>query len=537
MKTRCITIGLLIALIAYPGFSQSWKTYPYTPSGSLITFPKDEGRHANEPVEWWYTTGHVIGNTSGINYSYMLTYFYFPQAGFDGFRILNISNDDTGAFFNDTKLVNYSTLATDKLHIEAAIFSGGTETWKNKINTNGNPVPFEYMLAASSSNTALNFQYIALKPPLIIDGDGLFNQGASSYTYYYSQTKNEVSGTITINGNTESVTGSSWIDRQYGSFNPFNKENYEWLSIQLSNNMDINVWNIFTESNTIPNQLEYKLLAAYVDDTTQYTHKDFHLERLAYKCTPDKVQCYSQQWKLTSTVNNIDLTITALHSNSEMQFPFRFYEGATTITGTVNGIAVSGVGFAELLHSYENPSLSFTYPTSGFWNVSEPITWQLANPDDGRPITYDIEYSIDNQASFIPIQQGISETSFLWNNATVNDGDIIWFKIKGYSTDNTLKSEVITDISALVTPATGSALDKNNVKIYPNPSQNKFTVSINSPLNLNYQIIDMSGRLLIADTLKNIEHFEVDTRNLAPGVYFIRLQSDNQKLVSKVIVK
>ena len=538
MKTNYYIIGILLVLSSQFGFSQPWKTYPYTPTGSLISFPNDEGRHINEPVEWWYTTGHIVGNTSGTNYSYMLSYFYFPRNGFDGFRILNISNDATGEIFNETKLVNFTTLSTDKLNIEAAVFLGGTETWKNKTETNGDLIPFEYVINASSANTTLNLEYKALKPPLIIDGDGFFNQGGISYTYYYSQTKNNVTGTLTLNGVTETISGSSWIDRQYGNFNPFNRENYEWLSIQLSNGMDINLWNIFTNANTIPDQLEYRLLAAYVNDNTQYTNKDFQLERLTFDCSADGLKCYSQQWRLTSAINNLDLIITTLHHDSEVLLPFRFYEGATTITGTVNGVSVTGIGFAELLHSYDTPVLSITNPTGGAYNTTQPITWQVTNPDEGMPLKYAVDFSVDNQASFASIVQGITETSYTWTSPTVNNGDAIWFKIKGASIDDTIQGEVISSASADVTLSIDDNLANNAINIYPNPAIDKLVVQLSEYLpNISYQIIDFSGRILTEKKVTTSTAFEVDIRNLSSGIYFIKIRANNKKMVSKFMVK
>ncbi|MBS0011784.1 MAG: hypothetical protein KFF49_10270, partial [Bacteroidales bacterium] len=83
-------IIIILLFCSHTLFAQSWKVYPYNPEGSLISFPDDEGRHPDEPVEWWYTTGHLTGGSTGKRYSYMLSYFYRPVSVFDGFRIFNI---------------------------------------------------------------------------------------------------------------------------------------------------------------------------------------------------------------------------------------------------------------------------------------------------------------------------------------------------------------------------------------------------------------------------------------------------------------
>ena len=99
-KVICVHLALLMG-IALQG--QTWKTYPYEPAGSLIGFPRDEGRHPDTEVEWWYMSGHLEGQESGTSYSFMISYFFFQAAGFDGFRILNISEDQTGEFFSDVQ--------------------------------------------------------------------------------------------------------------------------------------------------------------------------------------------------------------------------------------------------------------------------------------------------------------------------------------------------------------------------------------------------------------------------------------------------
>ncbi|MGN6530550.1 MAG: lipocalin-like domain-containing protein, partial [Ginsengibacter sp.] len=294
-------------------YSQDWKIFPYTPQGSLISFPKDEGRHASEPVEWWYTTGHFTIAGSGKRYSYMLTYFSFPVASFDGFRILNITDEETGKFYQDSRPVNYSTLSNHHLEIQANVYQGESESWTNKKDVNNKLIPYQYTIHAASPDLQLNLNYISLKRPLILGGTGYLEQGVSDFTWYYAQTHIDVSGQFTLNGVTGDVNGTAWIDRQYGNFNPWTGEKYEWFHAQLSNGMDMNFWNIFTADNKISNNKKYCLLSAYVNDTTQYTISDFKIERLGYSWMPDSAMCYADKWRLTSEKNNMDLTITTKH--------------------------------------------------------------------------------------------------------------------------------------------------------------------------------------------------------------------------------
>ena len=526
MKLKISLIVLILATFLCS--AQDWKTYPYTPAASLISFSADEGRHVSEPIEWWYTTGHITGETSAKEYSYMLTYFYYPDSGFDGFRILNLTDHNDGTFYQNVLPVNYTTLSSTQLDIVADVFLSGTETWKNKLDAGSAIIPFEYEVFASGGGITLDFELVTTKRPLILGDDGYLDQGNAHYTYYYSQTGNDLTGSLTINGVAENVTGSAWIDRQYGSFNPLTGEKYEWFSLQLSNGMDINLWNIFTPNGEIPNNNKYRILSAYVDEAMQYTSSVFEIERLAFFCTPDEVNCYAQQWRLTSNdQNDIDLIITSLHNTTEVTLPFRFFEGATTISGTVNGNAVTGLGFTELLHHYEHPDLTITSPVGGVYDVSMPITWDLNNPDDGRPITYDLEYSTDNQNTFIAITQDLTTTSYTWVNPPISETDAVWFKITGKSIDGTLTSSIISSASSTPTLSLVE-FNPNGLKLYPNPSLNEINIGFKEQVsNLSIEIIDSRGRLLFENKKENTSLEKINISAFPQGVYFVRIYSDN----------
>ncbi len=501
-------------------YTQDWKTFPYQPAGSAVSFPKDEGRHSSEPIEWWYNTGQLKGTTSGKTYSYMLTYFYYPVSSFDGFRILNIADDASGEVYQETRPLNYTTLSTTHLDIQAAVYGGSNEIWSNKVDGNGKLMPFEYTIIASSAAGGLNLNCKSLKRPLLLSNDGYLKQGLTSYTYYYSQTGNEVTGTLTLKGITEEVTGTCWIDRQYGNFNPLSEEKYEWFQLQLSNGMDINLWNIFTDQQTVPVNEKYRILAAYVDESTQYTIDDFNIERLAYNWTPDSAMCYSSKWRLTSSKNNLDLTITSKHDNSEIKLPFRFFEGATTVSGTVNGKAVTGVGFAELLHTYEHPELTIKKPDGGIFDADLPIKWQLLNPDEGRPVTYDVEYRINGSTTFQSVVQGVRDTFFLWNNPSLSGSDSIWFKITARSIDGKLKG-VTGSVNPSVIRKQNS--DSVNIKVFPNPVDNTLFVSSNLSTNsAQGKIVDINGRVVHIIPGNSLSH-EIDVSFLPSGVYFLRI--------------
>ncbi|MBW8052042.1 MAG: carotenoid 1,2-hydratase, partial [Cytophagales bacterium] len=330
IKNQVITSIVALFLIANCLLStvnchaQSWKTYPYHEPGSVIWFPQDEGWHPGVSAEWWYTTAHLTGDSTGTAYSFMLTYFYFPVFPFDGFRIFNIANETTGEFFQNMQPCTY-VLAQDHLDIQAMV-GITSEEWVTLQDSAGVLIPFEYHLSAHSPDGDIDLVYDMVKRPLMVGDDGFVYLAETDSSYYYSQTKLTVEGTLTLVGFTEPVTGTAWIDRQWGEMNPqLGTTVWEWFSYQLSNGMDLNVWNLFNAQDQIPDTPTYRFCSIYINDSTSITTSNFTLTRQKYAWMPDNQRCYSQEWHFTYA--NIDLTITTNFSDQEVFLPFRFYEG------------------------------------------------------------------------------------------------------------------------------------------------------------------------------------------------------------------
>jgi len=547
LKHYFITIILLITGLCAQVSAQSWKTYPYQEPGSVILFPNDEGWHPAEALEWWYTTAHVTGQTTGKNYSFMLTYFYEPVPPFiDGIRIFNIADETTGGFYTDTQPCTY-VLAQDRLDIKATV-GLNQEEWVTREDGFGNLMPFEYHISAQSQYGSIDVMLNTTKRPLMVGDDGFVYLAATDSSFYYSQTKVDVTGTLTLNSVTEQITGTAWIDRQYGEMTPLGGIVWEWFSYQLSNGMDLNVWNLFDDQDQVPDTSTYRFCSIYVDDSTSYTTTSFTLERLKFAWMTDMQRCYSQQWRFLDS--NIDLTITTLFADQEVFLPFRFYEGSTSITGTVNGVSVTGVGFAELLHSYENPNVLLVQPNgTQTWNGTQPVTWQLLNPDGGRVVYYDLELSTDAGLNYTPIVQGITDTMYNWNAAGFDSLTACLLKVTGYSKDTTL---IGSSQSAAFFAHTG--IDDSPVSgkeiiadAFPNPFSGETTIrfELKRAGITEIGIYNLKGQLIntLLNEFKTAGPHQVvwngkDYRDQAvsPGVYLYQIESGNYQVVKKSLL-
>ena len=57
---------------------------------------------------------------------------------------------------------------------------------------------------------------------------------------------------------------------------------------------------------------------------------------------------YPSKWQLLIPKLGIDLTITPLINDQELNVRYRYWEGAVGVTGTKRGQSISGQGYVEL---------------------------------------------------------------------------------------------------------------------------------------------------------------------------------------------
>jgi hypothetical protein len=131
-----------------------------------------------------------------------------------------------------------------------------------------------------------------------------------------------------------------------------------------------------------------------------------------------------------------------------------------------------------------------------------------------------------------------------YENATVDQADPTGrVRLNCYS-DNLLRIKVSAtacdSLPASTTSVNPLSLSGTGVRIYPNPGSGIFTLSLQKPLKetLSLQIADLSGRCIATMYLapgKTI--LKADISSCTPGMYFVLLQSGNQKYYHKLVIR
>ena len=297
-----------------------------TPGPPQVHFPEDEGSHPGMLVEWWYGN-FSLADPEGKEYGAMVAYFN------SGRRILSISDLEAKVFYHEV-----ADSTQDYAEGILNLRWGTSDHWFRT-----DPDSLSYHLESYGTEISLNLSLNSNKPPLLVGGDGLIEWTYGS-SYYYSLTRLQVEGQIELAGRVIDVEGIGWMDHQW--MNCLIVRGWDWFSVQLDNQAEIIFWQIVNRDESIDSQ---DMTIMFPDNSVYHT-QDFTLEKIDSWVSPESGKAYGILWRLREEINDLDLEIRARYPEQEIRG--NFWEGNTTVSGTLTGEAVSGVGYAELVHPW-----------------------------------------------------------------------------------------------------------------------------------------------------------------------------------------
>lgn len=129
-------------------------------------------------------------------------------------------------------------------------------------------------------------------------------------------------------------------------------------------------------------------------------------------------------------------------------------------------------------------------------------------------------------------------TSTFYKNNTEYDSQLVeaWGNGAYVNQDKYIWSDAISGISTLPSQT-------NHINVFPNPASEKATITINlsTTQQVNVTVVDITGKqvmVLMNELLPaGIHTFNATTKNLAKGLYFVKLNSNNAQATQKLIVE
>jgi predicted secreted hydrolase len=187
--------------------------------------------------------------------------------------------------------------------------------------------------------------------PVVLQGDrGLSAKGTGEgqASYYYSFTRLNTTGSVTVGDNRVSVTGLSWLDREWStSLLGRTQVGWDWFSIQLEDETEIMHFRLRDSEGSAADYRDGVIIDK--DGTKRKLDvQNIRLEELSTWRNERGDAVYPSKWRLSIPDENIDLELEPFLNDQELDLTIRYWEGAIRATGTRNATPITGTGYAEL---------------------------------------------------------------------------------------------------------------------------------------------------------------------------------------------
>ena len=331
-------------------------TYQLALPGRKLTFPADHYSHPDFKTEWWYYTGH-LATESGKKYGYQVTFFRFgvrdrqkktkePPLFTELYMAHFAVSDIAAKKFRFRERINRGT--NDKAGAATDRYLVWNEDWKVQGDEKNHSIQVD------DRGTRLRLSLKSLKAPTLHGDHGLSQKGAGEgrASYYYSLTRMQTEGELTVDGKQEKVLGLSWMDHEFGS-NQLGEDQvgWDWFSIQLDNNTELMLYLMRRKDGSVDPYSSGTLVSAN-GATKHLKLSDYRVEMLDRWKSPSSGANYPMHWKVTFAEENIALEINPEFPAQELitsrSTRVTYWEGAVKIRGTIQGKRVAGQGYVEM---------------------------------------------------------------------------------------------------------------------------------------------------------------------------------------------
>ena len=325
--------------------------------GYRFAFPQDHASHPDFKTEWWYYSGH-LQTEDGQRFGYQLTFF---RVGVDPALRGNSRSrwavaDLHLAHFAISDLTHrrfqYRERRSRGALDSAGALTKGFKVWNGPWEASGDGKAQH--LTAHAPGYAIDLTMIPTKPPAIHGSNGVIQKasGPGHASHYYSLTRMTTNGTLTFAGRPQTVTGSTWMDHEFGSNQlTASQVGWDWFAIQLTDGVDLMLYQLrLTDGRPDPHSSGSLI---YPDGRIE------HLPFSAFRLTPQEVWQspksggrYPIRWRIQVPGRRLYLSVQVAFPDQELNTSgstqVTYWEGSVSASGTAGGRPIAGVGYLEM---------------------------------------------------------------------------------------------------------------------------------------------------------------------------------------------
>jgi predicted secreted hydrolase len=304
--------------------------------GRVFSFPVDHAAHEGFRIEWWYVTANLKdqqGNEFGVQWTLFRSALkpVAEQAGWADQTIWLGHAAVTSSTVHHAA-ERYARGGVGQAGVQLAPFEAWIDDWRFASQAQ-DPLS-DLQLSARNKDFAYQL-HLTSSRPLVLQGDKGFSQKSEEgqASYYYSQPFFQASGTLQIDGQSYTVSGPAWLDREWSS-QPLtaNQTGWDWFSLHLDSGEHVMLY-----------RMRQKDGAPYLTGT--WIAADGHTQTL----NSSQIQLNPQdtakvagrvmpvKWTISIPDKHLDITLDALNPNAWMNLRIPYWEGPVRISGSHPG--------------------------------------------------------------------------------------------------------------------------------------------------------------------------------------------------------
>lgn len=329
-------------------------------------FPADFGAHPDFKTEWWYFTGNLTSD-QGRRFGYEMTIFRSALRPPDSLESasewstnqlymghFSLADPETGSFH---AFERFSRGAAGLAGAESPPFRIWLEDWTMESISEDPSSLFPLRLKALDEGVGIDLTLSAVKP-MVLQGEQGWDpkgEGNGNASYYFSFTRIDTEGTISLPSGTVAVSGSSWKDHEWSTSALGDDEvGWDWFALQLDDDREIMFYQLRRQDGSQSPFTGGTLIDA--DGTYRHISPDeVRLQVEGAWESPVSGAQYPSGWNLSMPAEDLTLRINPVMPNQELNVSVRYFEGAVDIAGSSKGQPISGVGYVELT-GYDRPT-------------------------------------------------------------------------------------------------------------------------------------------------------------------------------------
>lgn len=325
--------------------------------GYVFRFPDVHASHPDYALEWWYYTGN-LESRDGRRFGYQVTFFRVGVDPAPAARsrwavrdvfMAHVAVSDPGSrrFRFDERVSRAGPGLAGALTDRYRVW---IEDWSANLDSSG-----RHVLAAAGRTAGVELVLDEGEPPVINGVAGISRKGPrpGNASHYYSLMRMPTRGTLTIAGERIEVTGTSWMDHEFGtSFLEPDQQGWDWLSAQLDDGSELMIYRLRTGRGG----LDPHSSGTYVGPDGRSVHltaSDFvfapHGREFVSRVSGAR---YPIAWRAQVPALGLELTVSTPLEDQELRAGastgVNYWEGAIDVSGSRHGRPVTGRGYLEM---------------------------------------------------------------------------------------------------------------------------------------------------------------------------------------------